>query len=468
MKIKTLLLCSLALGSTPLLAATCPTGSVVTKHKAQIEGGAVSYIACVGSLRVAAGPNGPEGSIYYTAYLKPGAKNRPIAFIWNGGPGGDSRLLHFHALGPKVWRGGKMIDNPVSPLGSADLIFIDPVGTGFSHSDSEEHAKAFYGTMADIHATTNFIDQFRKGRETSPLYLVGESFGTWRAAGAAEALLDKGVAVSGTVLISGGMAVADKGDRAFMRALSLLNRTATALNLGKLAPDLQANPEKTLADARKWAENIYAPALREPAKLDDPQRQSVIASLAAFEGLDPAVIDAKTLWVSPRQFRTSLMAKEGKTLGIFDMRQPSIESDEKAEASAEISYYRNDLKFTEGQYAGIDIPANKVGEAWRYDQSPVTPDSMARAMAGEGPPSGPQPWTTRALEKSPSFRVWVAAGLYDSLNSCTGNEYTVSALPAASAARISLHCYAGGHMMYEDAKETSRFGRDVSSFFKGK
>jgi hypothetical protein len=189
--------------------------------------------------------------------------------------------------------------------------------------------------------------------------------------------------------------------------------------------------------------------------------------LARFEGIDPAIVDVKTLWVSPRQFRTSALAKEGKTLGIFDMRQPSAEGDGKAESYSEINYYRKDLKFGEGHYASIDVPANKVGENWRYDQSPVTPESMARAMAGEGPPSGPQPWTSRALEKSSSFRVFVAAGLYDSLNSCAGNEYTVSTLPAASASRVNLQCYAGGHMMYEDPKETLRFGRDVSAFFKG-
>jgi hypothetical protein len=162
-----------------------------------------------------------------------------------------------------------------------------------------------------------------------------------------------------------------------------------------------------------------------------------------------------------------LLAKEGKTLGIFDMRQTTPDSADKAEGEAELSYYRGALKFTDGHYAGIEGPANNVGEDWRYDQSPVTPESMARAMAGEGPPSGPQPWTTRALEKAPSLRVWVAAGLYDSLNSCAANDYTVAALPAALASRIRLNCYAGGHMMYEDPKETFRFGRDLSAFLTG-
>lgn len=468
MTFKALCLCSIALVAGPAMAASCPAGAVASKHKTVIEGQTISYQACVGFLRVKAGPDGPSGDITYTAYLRDGAKDRPLAFIWNGGPGGDSRLLHFHALGPKVWRGGKIVDNPVSPLAVADLVFMDPIGTGFSHAASEADAKGFYGTMADIYATTDFIAQFRQTRKAAPLYLVGESFGTWRAAGTAEALIDEGIPVAGTALISGGIAVAERGDRMLMRALSVLNRAETAMALGKLAPAEQSDHDKTMAAARQWAETVYAPALRAPALLSEAQRQEVIEGLVRFEGLDATVIDAKTLWVSPRQFRTALLAKEGKTLDVFDMRKTVADDDGKAEGAAEISYYRKDLKFSAGQYAGIESPANKVGETWRYDQSPVTADSLARAMAGEGPPSGPQPWISRALEKSLSLRVWVAAGFYDSLNNCVGNEYTVAGLPAASVSRIRLNCYAGGHMMYEDPQETLRFGRDVSAFLSGK
>lgn len=247
------------------------------------------------------------------------------------------------------------------------------------------------------------------------------------------------------------------------RALSLVNRTATAFALGKLAPDLQRDQASTLAAAQRWADTVYAPALADPAALDATRRAAVVAGLGRYQGLDPATIDAKTLWVSPRDFRTRLLAAEGKTLGIFDMRR-TTPRDTAGEDAIALAYYRTQLGYTAGRYAGIDAPAADVGGGWRYDQSPVTKDSLARAMAGEGPPSASQPWIQRAMAKNRALRVWVATGLYDSLNSCAGNAATVAALPDGLSRRFTLRCYAGGHMMYEDPRETRRFGNELANF----
>ncbi len=453
----------LAAVATPASARTCASDAVETRHSAQIAGKRLAYVACVGAIPVRVGTAAAQ--IVYTAYLVPGRARRPLSFVWNGGPGADSRTLHFHAIGPRLIRDGALADNPASPLGRTDLVFVDPVGTGFSRAVDTAQAAAFYGTVADIAATAAFVRDFRTRyrRTASPLALVGESFGTWRASGVAEALVDQRIPVAGVALISGGIPLGEERHGERRRALSLVNRTATAFALGKLASDLQRDQASTLAAAQRWADTVYAPALADPAALDTARRATVVADLARYQGLDPATIDAKTLWVSPRDFRTRLLAAEGKTLGIFDMRRTTPRTTPGEDAVA-LAYYRTQLGYGAGRYAGIDVPAEDVGGGWRYDQSPVTKDSLARAMAGEGPPSASQPWIQRAMAKDRALRVWVATGLYDSLNSCAGNAATVAALPDGLPRRFTLRCYAGGHMMYEDPRETRRFGNELADF----
>ncbi len=443
----------------------CAADAVETRHSAQIGGRSLDYVACVGSLPVRNLKGQAHGRIVYTAYVVPGRSSRPLSFVWNGGPGADSRTLQFRAVGPRILKNGVLADNAASPLSVSDLVFVDPIGTGFSRADTPEHAAEFYGTNADIASVAGFVRDFRilYGRETSALNLVGESFGTWRASGVAETLVNQGIRVDGVALVSGGIPLGDEARSDRRRAVSLVNRTATAFALGRLAPDLQKDEAKTLAEVRHWAETVYAPALSNPAALDDASRAMIIARLARYQGLDPKTIDARTLWVSPRDFRTHLLASEGKTLGLFDMRKTSATS-EGDDGKVVLDYYRRALGYTQGAYARIDAPDAQVGNDWQYDQSPTTRESLARAVAGEGPPSASQPWIQRAMIRAPKLRVWVATGMYDSLNSCPGNDLTVAGLPKSQADRFTLRCYAGGHMMYEDARQTLIFGHDLAAF----
>ncbi|PZQ56489.1 MAG: peptidase S10 [Novosphingobium pentaromativorans] len=432
--------------------------------------GELDYAACAGTMPINDLDGARQADLFYTAYFARAAhqETRPIAFIWNGGPGADSRLLQFHALGPRTLRGSALADNPNSPLPAADLVFLDPAGTGFSRATSPEAAKKLYATKADSEATAAFILTFlrNQGRQGAPVYLVGESFGTWRAASVAEILIDKGQSVAGIALVSGGIPMGEERDQALSRALTLPNRTATALALGKLDPALSASPAGTLAAAEKWARDVWYPALSHPETLDDAARARVLAGLARYTGLPPAAIDAKTLWVSPRDFRTKLLAGEGKTLGVFDMRRTAPPADEKAGDATILDFYRKTLGYGQGHYAGIEVPELPVGNDWQYDQSPITKESLARAMAGEGPPSPSQPWVLRAMEKAPALRVLVATGLYDSLNGCAANRQAASDFPKALATRISAHCYHGGHMMYEEPAEAVQFTKDLSAFFR--
>lgn len=446
----------------------CPAGATGVREELPTTQGTMPYRACAGTLSLSNASGAKIVDLFYTAHLAPSAEPaaRPIAFVWNGGPGADSRLLQFHALGPKTLEDGELADNPESPLASADLVFLDPAGTGFSRAASEEAQKQLYSTTGDIAATARFIRRFLEveGRSASPVYLVGESFGTWRSAGVAEALIDAGQPVAGIALISGGIPMGEERNRSLMRALTLPNRTATALALGKLDASLAATPDATLAEAEAWARQVWFPALAHPEDLSDAARDEVVEGLSRYMGLPPSRIDRETLWVSPRDFRTALLAEKGKTLGIFDMRRTDAEHDAVAGSDAILAWYRQTLGYTGGEYAGIEVPALPVGSNWQYDQSPITKESLARAIAGEGPPSPSQPWVLRAMQKSSKLRVFVATGLFDSLNGCAANREAAADFVPSIAERIAAHCYRGGHIMYEDPAEAVQFAKDVKSF----
>lgn len=445
-------------------AAPCAADAVHSVQQVETAQGALDYDVCAGTIAIADRDGQPTADLFYTAYFRQdGGAERPLSFVWNGGPGADSRLLHFEALGPRVFRDGALADNRQTLLIASDLVFLDPAGTGFSRARSDEAAAGLYGTVGDIAATADFIARFRSAyaRAQSPLFLFGESFGTWRATGTAEALADAGIAVDGIGLISGGIPLGEERDRARSRALSLPNRTATALALDRLDPALQAKGERAVAEATEWARAVWYPALADPASLAPDERAKVIDGVARYHGMQPSQIDAETLWVSPRDFRTGLLT--GKTLDVFDMRKTARMAEESHE-TAIIGYYRDVLGYSDGRYAGIESEAIPVGAQWQYDQAPITEESLARAMAGEGPPSPSQPWTVNAMRKLPGLQVFVAAGLYDSLNSCAANEAMVADLPGAIGARIALHCYAGGHMMYDQAEVADQFGKDLITF----
>lgn len=448
---------------------TCPTGSdgrELAGRKDAVE----AYIACVGSIVITDEEGADLAKLTYTAYVVPHrhVADRPIVFIWNGGPGADSRLLQFHALGPRVLRDGALVDNPVTPLDVADLVFLDPAGTGFSRPVSDAAATKIYSTMGDIAATARFVEQFRAaaGRTASPVYLAGESFGTWRAAGVADALIDRGIPVAGILLISGGIPLGEEADRATLRALSLPNRTATALALNRLAPELQSDHRSAISQSEVWARDVWLPALRDQAALDDAEREKVVEGLSRYSGISEAAIDPQSLWISPRDFRTGLLADEGRVLGIFDMRKTDGAAGEAVGNAAIIAFYRETLGHLGGSYAGIESDAILVGSLWQYDQAPITKESLARAIAGEGPPSPSRPWVREVLQKSPELRIYVATGLYDSLNACAANDAIIGSLDPALSVRIESHCYRGGHMMYEDPAVAQLFGNDIRAFLR--
>ncbi|MDX1393994.1 MAG: peptidase S10 [Gemmatimonadota bacterium] len=483
----------------PAVGQNSTDGIVETRHSVEVRGEALEYTAHAGVLPIRVNATGePHGHVFFVAYTvdpPPGAPPRPLTFLWNGGPGANSTLVHLDGFGPKrldpsgPGEDGRLavIDNETTWLDATDLVFVDPIGTGYSRPTRVDYESEFYATKGDIASVAEFIRVFltRFDAWDAPLVVGGESYGAWRAGGVAEALERAGISVAGVILISGGIpfgpVVSDE-----MRAASFVpTRTAAAHHHGRLAPELGPDLDGAMRAAEEWAMRDYGPALADPTRLSAGKRAEIAGQLSRFTGLPAGEIDDETLVVRRQQFAERLLAEEGVVLGRFDTRvtTPVSGAPESAggrRARAIRRYLRFDLGFeTDLAYQGLETgytPATDggptpIGARWSYDHdravaamSGEEPEGPLRRLVYEGPPGGSDPWLARAMDLNPEIRVFVAAGIFDSLNSCTFNEYLVTRLEPRRAANVTLGCYVGGHMMYEDEETRPILERDAERF----
>jgi carboxypeptidase C (cathepsin A) len=471
--------------------------TVITQQQARIGGKLVHYTAEVGRIAICDVETGePHGYMGYTAYRIASPTPRPVTFIWNGGPGADSTLLHFSVTGPKLADGVRLVDNPDSWLPASDLVTVDPIGTGFSRPVKAEYGAEFYGTLGDVASVTEFVRAWRliHGAEQTPVFLAGESWGAGRAASVAYALEKRGITVNGMVLISGGWALNKSyGSPALQTALRVVDMASAALyygktgygktNSGNASPDLEKDRTAVRQAAEKWVRESYAPALSRIAELSEAERTAIANQLSRITGLSAEQIDHKTLTITPRQFRTGLLKDQNKEPYIFDLRRTSPPG--KEDAPAILNYFRHELGFhTTLPYIGLEemeqgfAPAGTypepVNARWNYATAKITPEELKVAMEdaskrGDGPPrlGPPLPATEEAIALNPHIKVLVAAGMYDSFLPCATGSEIDRQLPANLRSAITFKCYVGGHAMYLDAATRSEFSRDVEALIVG-
>ena len=292
------------------------TPPVVTHHEIHVGGRVLHYTATTGMMPIRNTETDEiEANIFFMAYtLDNAGPRRPLMFSFNGGPGSASVWLHLGAIGPRRVKmqpdGGmppppfELIDNQQTWLDQTDLVFIDPVGTGYSRATKKEFAKKFFGVKGDIASVGEFIRLYlsRYERWTSPLFLVGESYGTTRAAGLSGYLVGRGVALSGVVLVS---SVLNFETLEFTRGndlpyiLYFPTYTATAWYHKKLPSDLQQRDlQSVLRDAEQFAAGPYAAALGKGDNLTPQERQSLIDQVSRFTGLERNVVDEHNMRIS--------------------------------------------------------------------------------------------------------------------------------------------------------------------------
>ena len=459
---------------------------VTTKHRIDLDGRTINYTVKAGFLPIRHNETGEERAhIFFMAYQmerQPGERARPLTFLWNGGPGANSILLHLVGFGPKRLQAPnpagpewEIIDNQGTLLEQSDLVFVDPVGTGFSRPTKPDYAADFYNTLGDIDAIAEFVRIFcvRFDAWDAPLFLAGESYGVWRAGGVAETLENHGQNVTGVILISGGIPIGPVVAEEMRQALFIPTRTAAAHYHGKLAPELQADLDRTLEKVEAWARSEYAAALKKRDSLTEQDRAAVLNDLARFTGLDPGLLDKDSLLLGRKQFAELLLKDQDLELARFDTRQTtSRPSDRDGQIDLISRYLRSSLQFNcDLAYAGLETgfsPAgntwrNSVGARWNYNQGTAPPK---KPISTDAPPGGSQPWLLRAMKINPSLKVFVATGLYDSLNSCAGNAYLVSELDPEIRENFTLVCYKGGHTMYHDGDVRLQMKNDIAAFIQ--
>jgi carboxypeptidase C (cathepsin A) len=461
----------------PLNESEEPT--VVTSHQIDTDAGPLSYEAHVGRLAIRNDETGEVvGYLGFQAYVVARRREerfRPLSFIWNGGPNSNSTLLHLKLLGPRLLRDNALIDNPETLLRYSDLVFYDPINTGFSRPTRQEYAQQFLTVLGDFAATTEFIRSYRAcfACEEQPIFMIGESSGTWRAAGVLDTMAKRHQAVAGLVLISGAGGLTSTMPNAAQHVMYISARTAAAFALVRLPPDLMTDRDRAIRAADEWAWNTYLPALHTGVdRLGAIERDDLAAGLCRFTGVPPESINKNTLVMSNLEFRKTLLRDSAQVLNMYDMRR--FDSFEPLRSPTIGCYLRRELGYQTGiAYTPVeDGYMPKPGpdrrdnlRLWRYDHAPnAQAVFLENIKEGAGPPPALF-WLRDGMSADPDVRVFIATGRYDSLNGYEGNLRAAELLPAQLSARITQRCYEGGHMMYYYSDDVRKeLSHDVAEF----
>ena len=457
---------------------------VQSKHVIKIGGQEVKYTATAGTIVLKTEEGTAKASVFYVAYTKDDVADltkRPVTFTFNGGPGSASIWLHLGAFGPRRVEMGdagsllgppyKLADNEYSLLDVTDLVFIDPVSTGYSRPAPGEPPNQFHGIEEDVQSVGEFIRMYatRNKRWTSPKFLAGESYGTTRAAGLSGYLQDRyGMYLNGIMLISTILnfqtAEFDRGND-LPYVLYLPTYTAIAWYHKKLPPDLQGDLQKAISESRSYALGEYTDVLAMGDDVPAAKRSETAQKLSRLTGLSTQYVDESNLRIEIMRFDKELMRSERRTVGRLDGRFTGIDLDA-AGATPEYDpsmaaiigpytatfsdYVRGDLKFES------DLPYEFLTgrvRPWNYHPYENRYVNVAETLRS-------------AMNHNPFLKVYVAKGYYDLATPFFAADYTMDHLGLDSTLRghLSGGYYEAGHMMYVHIPSLAKLSKDLKTF----
>ena len=455
-----------------------------TRHTIQIGGKDVKYTATAGTMLLKKEDGPATASIFYIAYTKDDVADttrRPLTFAFNGGPGSSSVWLQLGALGPKrvamdpegnaLPPPYKLVDNEYSILDITDLVFIDPVSTGFSRAIPEQDAKKFHGITETWSSVADFIRLYttRSSRWTSPKFLAGESYGTTRAANLSGYLQQRmGYALNGVMLIS---TVLNFGTIRFDRGndlpyiLYLPTYTAAAWYHKKLPPDLMASQSKAIAESRQFASHEYTLALLKGDAISSEERAQAAQKLARLTGLSAKFIDDSNLRVPIFRFTKELLREEHRTVGRYDSRLEGIDLDP-----------TSDSPDYDPSYASVYAPFTAAWNQYVRAELKWESDMPYEILTGRV-----QPWSwgdnqnryvnvsdslRAAMTQNRDLKVFVANGHYDLATPFFATEYTFDhlGLDATLRKHVSMDFFEAGHMMYTYKPALEKLKADLAKF----
>ena len=456
-----------------------------TTNTVSINGVEITYRATAGTIMIKNEEDKPQVSFFFVAYTRLDTTNqtatRPVSFSFNGGPGSSSVWLHMGLLGPRrvlLKEDGslppppfQLVNNDQSLLDESDLVFIDPVSTGFTRAVPLEDAHKYHGVDQDLASVGDFIRLYatRYDRWLSPKFLIGESYGTTRAAGLSSYLENRfGMYLNGIVLVS---SVLDFSTISFDTGndlpyiFYLPSEPATAWYHKKLPPDLQADQKKALAESEKFAVGPYTEALMQGGNLSAAARSASVKEVARLTGLSPDFVDRANLRVEVRLFFKELLRGERLTIGRYDSRLTGVDLNAVG-ASPEYDpsfvnvlgpfaatfndYVRQDLKFESD--LPYEILTGKV-EPWDYSGEENQYLDIAENLR-------------RAMTHNPYLKIFVANGYYDLATPYLATRYTFDhmGLPPDLRSNVTMGYYEAGHMMYVNTPSRITLKKDIATF----
>ncbi len=428
----------------------------------------------------------PLAAVMATSYVLKGAdaRQRPVCFAFNGGPGSASIWLHLGALGPKrvvVPDDGSMptgpyavSDNPLTWFEHFDLVFIDPPHTGWSTTASAEARKKLLSVDGDVTALSDVVRLWltRHKRWGSPVYLAGESYGTTRGAAMADKLQSAGVALSGLILISCAMDLqsivfAPLNDLPY--ALFLPAFANVSQYHGLLKGAVAKSPAAARAAAEAFVDDDYAAALLAGARLDGKRRSRIARRLAELTGLPPSFIEDKNLRVDDHSYFMEALRPQGRIVGRLEARatgpmaasrgremefDPGMEAIVPAYTMAAMAYFGEQLGMsTDTRYEVLSLDTHK---AWNWNRGEDKGNSYATTS----------PDLARALRRNAHLKVFVASGRYDLGTPYSASDWSLAQLnaPADVLSRVSHRYYDAGHMMYTRQADLAQLKGDLASW----
>lgn len=498
-----------ALATTPLLSnhafaaesaatstavAAVKDQAVTTEHSIRLNGDKLAYSATAGTMVIRNDKNQADASVFYVAYTKPAkhGEQRPVTFLFNGGPGSSSLWLHMGSFGPKRVKTEnaaptgaapyQLIDNQYTLLDKTDLVFIDAFGTGYSrgiaaadNTDSKDDpAKPFWGVDGDVDGFARFITRYisENHRWNSPKFLIGESYGTVRAPALANKLQGDGMAFNGVVLVSSILnygANAPGLDRQYIGLLPTF--AATAWYHNKL-PHKPAKLKPFLDKVRAFADNEFTRALAQGYHLPADQLQHIAEQLHEYIGLDVDYLKQANLRVGQSQFRKELLRDDRRTLGRYDGRYLGIDDaangetpdsypSDTAPSSAFIStlhnYLETELNYTTTEH--YNVFSMDAFRNWDW--------SHAQGYKGKTR----SPYVVRdlgdAIRTNPDLRVLSANGYFDMATPFHATEYDLAHmnLDPTLQDNVKMTYYPSGHMIYLNEDAMADFHKDVANFY---
>jgi carboxypeptidase C (cathepsin A) len=446
----------------------------VTEHSIDIPGGRLSYTATAGTLSLFDQSGERSAAIYYTAYVAKTAEgtNRPVTFAFNGGPGAASAFLNLGLAGPKISefsgadpKATRLRNNPDTWLAFTDLVMIDPVGTGWSRPAKPDNS-AFYGVVSDAQAMAKTIMLYvaKNGRANSPKYILGESYGGFRAAKVARTLQrEHGIVASGILMVS-----------PLIEGSLLFGATRFALGAALQLPSLAAAElerkgtfsKEALAEAERFALTDYLATLAGPPPTGDAAR-NFYAHVAKISGLPEEVVTRSRGFISDAYVK-HLRSSEGKIVSPYDATfaiadpypeqqtargpDPLLDGLTRAYGSEFATYALEELGFnTELNYI---LLARDISGKWNWEGG-----GRASASASDD--------IRELLALLPSFRLLVAHGYSDMVTPYAASRYVLDHLPPiGEGGRTQLRLYRGGHMFYIDAESRKAFSADAKAFYQ--